>query len=98
MGYQPLEDRILVKEIVVAEIKTESGIILDPKKNPTKECTVVSVGGGVYARETGVFMPTALEVGDIILTMKDVGLPVNVDGEELLVVREGDCILVNRKN
>lgn len=102
--YQPLEDRVLIKPIKKTESEiTASGIITDMKKKEVTEGEVVAVGGGRYAGETGVFMPTVLAKGDIVLYGINQGMKIdipNAEGiiEEHIVIREGDVLfLISRK-
>lgn len=101
--FQPLEDRILVKKKISTELETtEAGIIIpDIAKKEVFEGTVVSVGQGKYAQDTGVFMPTFLSKGDVVLFGASQGLPISVDGEngkeEVLILRESDVLLVISK-
>lgn len=97
--YEPLEDRVLIRPHKQAEGQTtEGGIITDTMKRETQEATVVSVGNGVFARETGVFMPTILCPGDLVLIPNEYGMPIDTDEEKgLRLVREGDIIMRLKK-
>lgn len=102
--YQPLEDRILVKHIKKTEPeKTQSGIILDTIKKETTEAEVLSVGVGIYARETGVFMPTVLAKGDFVLVGAEHGMPLEITNEsgekvDCRVMREADVLFLLKKS
>lgn len=68
MNYQCLEDRLLLRPSKKKDEKTDGGLIIpDTVKMQTAEGVVVAIGAGCYARETGVFMPTVLAKGDIVL-------------------------------
>lgn len=97
--YEPLEDRVLLRPHKAEEgQKTEGGIILDTVKKETQEATVVSVGLGRYAGETGVFMPTVLCPGDLVLIPDGYGMNIDTDSEKgLRLVREGDIIMRLKK-
>lgn len=100
MKYSCLEDRVLVKEIKKTELEVTDGGIIDPNlvKKPVAEGLVISVGEGCYARDTGVFMPTRLAKGDKVLYGSSQGLPITIDNgegkEEVLIMREGDILIV----
>jgi chaperonin GroES len=96
MKFTPLEDRILVRPTVKKELeKTESGIIIpESVKKEVAEGEVVSVGQGRYAMETGQFIPNYLYPGDIILFGASQGMSIDVGGEELRIMREGDVLLI----
>jgi co-chaperonin GroES (HSP10) len=94
MNFQPIEDRILVKQIQDKESeKTESGIILDMVKKETAKGEVIAVGLGRYATETGTFIPNVLAKGDIVLYGINQGMDITVEGEKLKILREGDILL-----
>lgn len=92
----PLEDRILVKPIKKSDIeKTDGGIFIpDVVKKDVSEGEVISVGNGRYAIETGVFIPNYLYPGDKVLFGSQQGMPVDVGGEELRIMRESDVLLL----
>ena len=89
MKFRPLHDRDVVKRID-AEEKTSGGIIIQDsaKEKPSQgEITAVGPGG---RDEAGKLIPIDLKVGDRVLFGKWSGTEVQVDGEELLVMREED--------
>lgn len=103
MQYQPLEDRVVIRPIKEKEQeKTESGIILDMVKKEVREGEVISIGSGRYANETGVFMPTVLHKGDMVVFGSSTGLPITIDAgegkEEALIMREGDILILIKKS
>jgi len=101
--YQCLEDRVLIKPIIKKEVeKTEGGIILDMLKKETAEGEVINVGVGKYAPETGVFIPTVLGKGDIVLYGIHAGMPLDIPNEEgkkeeCKLMREGDVLCLIKK-
>lgn len=102
--YQCLEDRVLIKPIVKKEVeKTDGGILLGMVKKETAEGLVINVGVGKYAPETGVFIPTVLGEGDIILYGVHAGMPLDVPDEggkkiEMRIMRESDILLLIKKS
>jgi chaperonin GroES len=86
-----LSDRILVKR-VEAENKTKGGIIIpDTAKEKPIEGLVVSVGPGMR-RDDGSTREPVLKKGDRVLFGKYDGTEVKIDGEEHLLLREGDVL------
>ena len=88
---RPLSDRVLVKRIA-AETKTKGGIIIpDTAKEKPVEGLVVAVGPG-FRRDDGTTREPSLKKGDRILFGKYDGTEVKIDGEEHLIIREGDVL------
>jgi len=84
----PLHDRVVVRPNP-AEEKTASGIIIpDTAKEKPMRGTVVAVGPGKPDE------PTTVKVGDVVLYGKYAGTEINVDGEDLLIMRESDILAV----
>ena len=91
MKFRPLHDRVVVKRIESDE-KTAGGIIIpDTAKEKPAQGEVVAVGTGVRD-EHGKLQPLAVKNGDTVLFSKWSGTEVNIDGEELLVVKESDIM------
>ena len=91
MKLKPLSDRIVVKADK-AEETTASGIILpDTAKEKPQIGTVISVGPGKVS-ENGELIKMNLKTKDKVLYGKYSGTEVNVDGEELLIMRESDIL------
>ena len=92
MKLKPLSDRVVIK-MVEAEETTASGIILagSAKEKPqVAEVLAVGPGGVVDGKEVGM----QVKPGDKIITSKYSGTEVKIDGEELIVVRQGDILAV----
>jgi co-chaperonin GroES (HSP10) len=101
--YSPLEDRILIKPIKKTEPETTAGgIITDTIKKEVAEGLVVSAGQGFTARDTGVFVPTWVKKGDMVLYGVHAGMPIDIPNEEggkdaCLLMREGDILMLIKK-
>lgn len=100
--YQPLEDRLLVKEIKKGTEMTDGGIhIPETIKKEVKEGIVISVGPGRYASESGMAIPTILAKGDHVLYGASQGMPIEIEGDagkvEVTLLRESDVLLVISK-
>ena len=83
MNLKPLYDRVVIAR-KVTETVSGGGIVLmldEPTREP--EGTVIAVGHD-----------TTLSVGDTVLFKSAAGTEVNVDGRDVLVMREDDVIAV----
>jgi len=93
MKLKPLGDKVLVKRSE-AEEKTAGGIVLpDTAKEKPKEGRVTAVGSGRML-ESGERVPPAVKKGDRVLFADYAGNEVKIDGEEYLLVSEGDILAV----
>ncbi len=93
MALTPLHDRVLVRPQAVVE-KTAGGIIIpDTAKEKPQEGTIVAVGNGKI-NEEGKVLPLAVKAGDQVLYGKYGGTEVQVDGEDLLIMRESDIYAI----
>jgi chaperonin GroES len=91
MKFRPLHDRVVVKRID-AEDETAGGIIIpDTAKEKPSQGEVVAVGPG-GRDESGQLISIDLKVGDRVLFGKWSGTEVKLDGEELLIMKEGDIM------
>ena len=91
MSLKPLSDRIVVKA-QEAEETTSSGIILpDTAKEKPQIGVVVSVGPGKM-NDSGDLIKMTLKKNDKVLYGKYSGTEVNIDGEDLLIMRESDIL------
>jgi chaperonin GroES len=91
-----LGDRVLVRR-VDEELKTAGGIIIpDTAKEKPSEGKIVSAGPGARG-EDGTVMALDVKVGDRVLFGKYGGTDVNVDGEDLIIMRESDILGIIEK-
>ncbi|MDN5567968.1 MAG: co-chaperone GroES [Paracoccus sp. (in: a-proteobacteria)] len=91
MAFKPLQDRVLVRR-VQSEEKTKGGLIIpDNAKEKPAEGEVVSVGEGAR-KDSGELIAPSVKAGDRVLFGKWSGTEVTVDGEELLIMKEGDIL------
>ena len=89
--FRPLHDRVVVKRID-AEEKTKGGIIIpDTAKEKPQRGEVIAVGAGTRT-EDGKLTPLDVKVGDEVLFGKWSGTEVKLDGEDLLIMKEGDIL------
>ena len=91
MNLKPLGDRLVVKPIEEEET-TASGIVLpDTAKEKPQRGEVVAVGDGRIGDDNERIPPDVSE-GDTVLYSKYGGTEINVDGDDLLVLRESDVL------
>jgi len=91
---KPLYDKLVVKR-KEARTQTESGIHLPGKEDAPQEGEVLSVGDGIWL-ESGVLRPQICKEGDRVLFGKYSGVDINLDGEDLLILREDDILGIVR--
>ncbi|RMD46599.1 MAG: co-chaperone GroES [Alphaproteobacteria bacterium] len=91
MAFKPLHDRVLVRRIE-SDAKTKGGLIIpDTAKEKPAEGIVIAVGEGAR-KDSGELIPMSVKEGDHILFGKWSGTEVNIDGEELLIMKESDIL------
>ena len=85
---KPINDRVVVKS-APAEEKTSGGIIIpDTAKEKPQKGEVISVGPG----KDGIAM--TVKKGDIVLYGKYAGQEINHNGEDFLIMREDDILVI----
>lgn len=87
--------RVLGSRIVVeveADDKPKSSlIIVADNKEPKCEGKVVAVGKGTRLVD-GTLIPVDVELGDHVIYSRMAGVPLQYEGQELLVINERDVI------
>ena len=92
MNLQPLEDRIVVRP-AEAEETTISGLVIpDTAKEKPQQGTVLAVGPGRRAEQTGEIIPVGVAEGDTVVYSKYGGTEITVDGEDLLILSSRDVL------
>ena len=92
MTLKPLADRVVVKS-VEAEETTKTGIVLPgtaKEKPQVAEVVAVGPGGNVDGNE----IVMTVKVGDKVITSKYSGTEIKLDGEEYIIVRQGDILAI----
>ena len=85
---KPLADRVVV-EAAAAETMTAGGIIIpDTAQEKPQKGKVVAVGNGKPDE------PMTVKVGDTVLYGKYAGTELNVDGTDVLIMRESDILAI----
>jgi len=93
MKLKPLGDRVIVQALEEEET-TVSGIVLpDTAKEKPQRGKVVAVGDGKWDEDGEKRIPLEVKKGDEVLYSKYGGTEINVDGEDLIVLRESQDIL-----
>ena len=88
LNITPLADRVVV-EAAEAEEKTAGGIYIpDAAKEKPQKGKVLAVGNGKIDE------PLTVKVGDSILYGKYSGTEINVDGKDLLIMKESDIYAI----
>jgi chaperonin GroES len=91
MNLKPLGDRLIVKAVEEEET-TASGIVLpDTAKEKPQRGKVLAVGDGKVG-DDGKRVPLDVSEDDEVLYSKYGGTEINIDGEDLLVLRESDVL------
>ncbi|WP_276502762.1 co-chaperone GroES [Terrimonas pollutisoli] len=85
---KPLHDRVIIRP-APAEEKTSGGIIIpDTAKEKPQRGTIVAAGPGKKDE------PVTVKSGDTVLYGKYAGTEIQLNGENLLIMRESDIIAV----
>ncbi|MGN6135008.1 MAG: co-chaperone GroES [Aureliella sp.] len=88
---RPLDDRVVVQP-VDAEATTAGGIVLpDSAREKPQRGTVLAVGPGKLL-DNGNRGTLSVAVGDVVIYGKYGGSEVEVDGEEVKILRESDIL------
>jgi chaperonin GroES len=91
MKLRPLQDRVLIRR-AEQEGKTSGGLIIpDTAQEKPVEGEVVAVGSGARD-EAGKLHPLDLKTGDRVLFGKWSGTEIKIDGEDLIIMTEGDVM------
>ena len=92
MKIRPLHDRVIVKRI--EERKTAGGIVIPETAGEKPQRGIIqAVGPGKFTSD-GNLQAMAVKVGDEVLFGKYSGTEVKIAGEDLLVMREEDIMVV----
>ncbi len=85
---KPIGDRVVIKP-APAEEKTEGGILIpDTAKEKPQKGSVVAVGPGKDGNKLTV------QVGDVVLYGKYAGQELTFEGEDYLIMREDDILVI----
>ena len=85
---KPLFDRVVIRNIETEEV-TKGGILLtSAAKEKPQMAEVLAVGPGAKDVEMVV------KVGDRVVYQKYAGTEVKVDGQEVIVIKQGDILAI----
>ena len=88
LNITPLHDRVIIKP-AAAEEKTAGGIIIpDTAKEKPPRGQVLAAGTGKKDE------PVTVKVGDNVLYGKYAGTEIQIDGQDLLIMRESDILAI----
>ncbi|MGI5900388.1 MAG: co-chaperone GroES [Christensenellales bacterium] len=88
----PLADRVVIKN-VESEETTKSGIVLPgTAKEKPQVAEIISVGPG--GTVDGKEITMSVKPGQKVIYSKYAGTEVKLDGEEYIIVRQGDILAV----
>lgn len=88
LNVTPLHDRVIIKP-AAAEEKTSGGIIIpDTAKEKPQRGIVVAAGTGKKDE------PMTVKVGDNVLYGKYAGTEIQIEGSDLLIMRESDILAI----
>ncbi|MDF1872525.1 co-chaperone GroES [Vannielia sp.] len=91
MAFTPLHDRVVVRRVESNE-KTAGGLIIpESAKEKPAEGEIVAVGAGARD-DAGNRIAPDVNAGDRVLFGKWSGTEVQIDGEELLIMKESDIM------
>ena len=86
----PLSDRVAIKPMEETETMKGGLYIPDTAKEKPIQGDVVAVGPG--RREKNELVPMELKVGDRVVYGKYSGTQVELEGEEIILIKESDVI------
>ena len=93
MNIKVIGNRVVIKQLE-SEEKTASGILLpDTAKEKPFEGEVIAVGPGKVL-DNGSYEPMEVKVGDKVVFSKYGGIEVKLEGEDYLVLRQDDILVV----
>lgn len=95
MTLEPLADRIVVQVAPIEEKMSKGGLHIPVgAQQPPQRGKVLAVGEGRY--EQGHLIPMKVQVGDTVLFGRYSGTEVELEFEEVLIIREPDVLAIVR--
>ena len=88
---RPLDDRVVIRPAESEEITAGSIVLPDSAKEKPQRGTVVAVGSGRLL-ESGDRAGLSLEVGDVVIYGKFGGTDIEVNGEDVKILREVEIL------
>jgi chaperonin GroES len=90
---RPLHDRLVIRRIEAQETARGGIIIPDTAKEKPMEGRVLAVGNG-RVLENGTKVALDVKVGDRVLFGKYSGSEIEIEGEEVVIVREDEVLAI----
>ncbi len=88
---EPLGDRVVIKPTPKEEV-SKGGIVLpDTAQEKPQEGKIIAVGPG-RLNEDGKLIAMEVKKGDKVIYSKYAGTEFKLDGEDLVIMREGDIL------
>jgi chaperonin GroES len=88
---RPLDDRVVVEPLEAEEV-TAGGIVLpDSAKERPQRGTVIAVGAGKLL-DSGKRGELSVSIGDEVIYGKYAGTDIEVDGNDVKILRESDVL------
>ena len=88
---RPLDDRVVIRPAASEEVTTGGIVLPDSAKEKPQRGEVVAVGSGRLL-ENGERASLSIEVGDIVIYGKVGGVDMEVNGEDVKILRESDIL------
>ena len=92
MILKPLHDYIAVLPPAADSTRDGFDVAQSAQVRP-KRGEVVAVGPGVFAKDTGVFIPITVSKGDIVMYTKNAGIEIEIEGIVYLFMRQEEAFL-----
>lgn len=93
MKLLPLFDKLIVRELEATTTTAAGIVLLDTPSNAPQQAEVVAVGPGRRNKE-GQFIGMAVQVGQIVMYYPNSGQNIKIDGDELVMMDEGDLLAI----
>ena len=88
---RPLDDRVVIRPAASEEVTTGGIVLPDSAKEKPQRGEVVAVGSGRLL-ESGERASLSIEVGDIVIYGKFGGVDMEVNGEDVKILRESEIL------
>lgn len=95
LHFQPLGDKLIVKPIEADEMSSGGIIIPDLENQRTIKAEVVAAGPGTY--QFGEFVPSGVEVGDLVIYQHFSAIKFEYENDEYHTVRASELICKLKK-
>ena len=88
LNVTPLHDRVIVKPAAPETVSKGGIIIPDTAQEKPQRGTVVAAGTGKKDE------PVTVKIGDTVLYGKYAGTEIQIEGQDLLIMRESDILAI----